>query len=136
MQLPVPYNDDTGFTLVEFLVAVVIMTVGLLGVLGTVNVSISQNRSSKMRTDAIQVADEALALERGKSYDNVGVSTKVITQKSALGFVNYSVLNTITPLTTVASGSKHKQLQVTVSWHDKGVKKTHSLSSTFIDTTD
>ncbi len=49
-----------GFTLIEVLVATVIMAVGILGVAGLQVVSLQQNRSSLLRSEALQIANDIL----------------------------------------------------------------------------
>ena len=49
-----------GFTLLEVLIATVIMAVGILGVAGLQVVSLQQNRSSLLRAEALQIADDIL----------------------------------------------------------------------------
>ena len=49
--------SNRGFSLVELLVALVIMIVGLLGLLEAVNVAIQANTRNQMRNEATQVGD-------------------------------------------------------------------------------
>jgi type IV pilus assembly protein PilV len=49
-----------GFSLIELLVAVVIMAVGILGVAGLQVVSLQQNRSALFRAQALQLANGIL----------------------------------------------------------------------------
>lgn len=132
------YADQRGFTLVEVMVAVLIMTIGLLALLQTVGVSLEYNRSNKFRNDAITFADDAVGTAKASAFNSVITSTVSKTNKSGLGFVNYSVANTVTSLTgnSLATNqiSGAKRLLVTVSWREKGARKTHSISTTIIET--
>ncbi len=51
---------QSGFSLIEVLVATVIMAVGILGVAGLQVVSLQQNRSSLLRSEALQVGNDII----------------------------------------------------------------------------
>jgi type IV pilus assembly protein PilV len=51
MVLLVSLNKRTGFTLIEFCVAVLIMMVGLLGLLQAINLATEQNLASIRRNE-------------------------------------------------------------------------------------
>jgi prepilin-type N-terminal cleavage/methylation domain-containing protein len=127
-----------GFTLIEFVVSAAILAIGILALLQTVNFAIVQNNSNKLRNDSILIADQAMGTERARRFDDVKSSSSMVVNKVALGFVNYSVVNTVTPLTAHSLASDHiagsKNLQIRVAWRDKQVRKTHSLTTTIIET--
>lgn len=56
--IPKPKPECTGFTLVEVLVAVVILSVGMLGLMGLQTVALRQNNSSQTRTYAVEFINE------------------------------------------------------------------------------
>ncbi len=137
MLLPAPHAENSGFTLVEVMVAIIIMMVGLLALLQTVNLAIAHNNSNKLRNDAIILADQAMGTERAKLFSAVGSSSASISHKSGLGFVNYSIFKNMSTLTTHSLTTDYiagaKNLMITMSWRDKGVKKTHSLTTTIME---
>lgn len=49
-----------GFSLIEVLVATVIMAVGILGVAGLQVISLQQNRSSLIRSEALQIGNDII----------------------------------------------------------------------------
>jgi type IV pilus assembly protein PilV len=53
-------RQQTGFTLIEVLVAVVVMSVGILGVAGLQVISLQQNRSAMLRAEALQIGNDML----------------------------------------------------------------------------
>ena len=71
MLLPARHADNKGFTLVELMIALVIMSVGLLALLQTVNLAIAHNSSTKLRNDAVIYADQAVGTERAKAFSAV-----------------------------------------------------------------
>jgi len=127
---PAGYNKQTGFTLIEVMVAMLIMTVGLMALLQTLGSATHHNFSNKLRNDAVMVADRAMGQERVKPFSAVTSAITIEKVPFALGFVNYSVISRVTP---VGSGTAAKRVQFTVSWPDKQVRKQHSLTTIISD---
>lgn len=131
------YSNRGGFTLIEFMVAIVIMMVGLLALLQSVNIAIANNGSNKKRSEAVILADQAMGRERITPFANITsyglrntAEFATLTKKSyaGLGFVNYSVFDKVTKLATST-----KNVQITVTWREKGVRKTHALTTVLAD---
>lgn len=140
----VRFSDYRGFTIVEFLVAILILMVGMLALLQSVNLAIEANSGNKKRAAAAMIADQAMM--RIKSMPFASISTgklKTLTfrgsdnvttyyeyenqiKKSSvgLGFVSYSVYEKVNTLAATT-----KNVKVNVSWRDKGGRKSHSLVS-------
>jgi len=106
-------NRESGFTLIEFLVAVVILLVGMLGLLQSTNVAITSSKQNQLRNEAILVMDNALAQELAKGYANVSVQPQPDTfeqRKILNAFVNYSVFRNVTAF------QNSKQVRFKVTW--------------------
>ncbi len=126
--------NNRGFTLVEFLVAIVILMVGMLGLLQTVNYAISYNMNNQLQQAAILLADEMINKEKAKPFANVssGVSPGLIRNKIEPrlvngAFRNYSVLET--GLQNSAIDPTVKNYEVQVSWKYKQQRYQHSIST-------
>ncbi len=121
-------NNSCGFTLIEFLVALVILTVGLLGLLQTVNYSIETNLTTQLRDEAVRLADERMSSERSKVFDAISTNTRqeMVSVKVVNAFKNYSVVKTTTSLT--AAGNT-RNINIQVSWRHKDTRYTHVISS-------
>ena len=119
------FRDEAGFSLVELLVAIVILMVGLLGLLQAVNVALHHNMNSQIRNEATIVADEMLALELAKPFDLVSTANgnKNIVKPVLGGFKNFSVAR------SGAEFSNSKQVNYAVMWRYKGVRNIHETSS-------
>ena len=116
---------NKGFTLIEFLVAIVILMVGILGLLQTVNVAINHNLNSQIRNEAVSVADWYMSKELSKSFDLVSTtpSNTLVNRKILNGFKNFSVQRTGTTL------SNSKQVNYVVKWKHKNATYTHETNS-------
>jgi type IV pilus assembly protein PilV len=123
MALRAPLNKQ-GFTLVELMVALLIMMVGLLGLLQTVNMGLLHNLANQLRNDAVLVADEQMTYEMAKPFGSVSTTTNVRSVPNFSGFKSYSV----TKIGSVIS-TNTKRVQVTVTWKYKGQPYSHSITS-------
>jgi len=119
------FKNEGGFTLIEFLVAIVILMVGMLALLQSVNLAIEHNLKSQIRNEATVLGDEQMHLELSKPFDLIQTSTSSATvQRNILkGFRNFSVVR------TGASFSNSKQVNFTISWRDKNIRQVHETSS-------
>ncbi|MCI0667420.1 MAG: type IV pilus modification protein PilV [Methylococcaceae bacterium] len=75
--IPTPKPKSSGFTLVEVLIAVVILSVGMLGLMGLQTVGLRQNHSSQTRSYAVEfineLADRMRANRAGVDANNYAV---------------------------------------------------------------
>lgn len=118
--------NKRGFTLVEFLVAIVILMVGLLGLLQTVNYAIAHNMTNQLRQTAIQVADERMQLEKAEGFNNILAGTVNETVQRVVNGAQYTytvdVTNTQTTTQTIS-------IDVQVRWNYKGQAYQHAVAS-------
>lgn len=113
--------NNKGFTLIEFLVAIVILMVGLLGLLQAVNVALNSDMQNQFRNEALLVADSKMAYELAKGFDAVSTTTKNEN-------VQRRVLNAQKNFSSSRSGTtfqNSKEVRFEVSWRYKGVRYTH-----------
>ncbi|MBJ6801877.1 type IV pilus modification PilV family protein [Geomonas propionica] len=118
-------SSSRGFTLVEMLMAMLVMTVGLLGLLQSVNVAYQQNLRDKLRKEATQVAEERMHDWCRLRFDIItcGEAKKEDTHKQVGGSPWYFSVNRKAALV----GSATKKLDVTVTWTVKGDEKSHEI---------
>lgn len=118
-------KSDNGFTLIEFVIAVFILMVGLLGLLQTVNLAIETNMGNQLRTDAVMVADQELGRQLVKGFQNASTTSAnyAVSRKFMNGFKNYSVART----GSVFSNSK--KVNVVVSWKYKNMVYSHEATA-------
>lgn len=116
-------QDNSGFTLVELLAAMVIMLVGLLGLLQSVNIAMEYNLKNQMRNEVVRVAQDNMNDMRSRAFDSVSSTTIIV--PTSLRNINrtYTVTRNVIATGTDAS----KRYQVDVTWMYKNVPTTHSV---------
>lgn len=132
MILPAGSSKQTGFTLIEVMVAMLILSVGLMALLQTLGSAIHHNFSNKLRNDAAMIADRAMGQERVKTFTAITSANTLAKVPFALGFVNYSVIEKVKPIGSSPVPTS-KKVQFTVTWRDKQVRKHHSLTTIISD---
>ena len=123
-------STKSGFTLIEVLVSVVILTVGLLGLMQTVIYALNHNLNNQLRQEATLVADQAMALEKAKPFDAMSISQNSTVARLVNGtFKNYSVSLQNNDLT-----AQTKQINIEAIWRYKQTRYSHSISSLVTNT--
>jgi type IV pilus assembly protein PilV len=115
-------KNNSGFTLIEVMVAIVIMMVGMLGVLEAISVSMQHNLKNQLRGEGLRVGERYMAELRGKAFGAYSVSPlhgyAPTTYNSQIRGVakTYRVERTVQTLGEDALGPTSVQLTVTVKW--------------------
>jgi len=126
-------NNRSGFTLVEFLVAIVILMVGMLGLLQAINIAMQRNLDNTFRNEAINVADTLMMAKRAKTFDALSTTVASPPWKNTTRYANGILKNYSTQEIISLQTERSKQIVVNVAWKKKGVRSTHSISS-FVST--
>ena len=114
-----PFIDpDAGFTLVESMLTLAIMSVGLLALAGLQITALRGNDLSRRMTTAVSIAEQKLEQLKNTPYTNI--------QTEAASEVTASNLH-FTRQVTVTNGPlpNTKSVSVLVRWQDQS--KTHTL---------
>lgn len=119
-------NKNNGFTLLELLVSLVILSIGMLGLLQAVTSAINHNMGTQLRDAAVRLADEKMAVEKSKTFNAISTTTKreVVKLDIVNGFKNYSVVKSGSSIS-----SSTTSVQLVVSWKYKGKRFEHVISS-------
>lgn len=104
-------KNNNGFTLVEVLVAMVIMVIGLFGLLESVNVAMEHNLRNQLRDQAVYVGEKILNDMRGQAFDATFTNHTTIPM-SIRGVNKKFTVDT----TTTSLGADSKQYEVIVKW--------------------
>jgi len=102
--------------------AMLIMTVGLFGLLQSINVAFEHNLRNRLREEATQIGEEKMNDLQAKPFDNISASHCCLVPRTICGaFRNFSVIQLSSSLPDDASCTS-KKLTVAVSWRFKNVK--------------
>ncbi len=128
--LMLPSNNRRGFTLLEILVALVILMIGMMALLSAATNTISLNLDNVLRDEAVQIADAKMRQVKSNTaatfslpFQNLSVTT-IQTSKLRAKSTPYTV-----SLTSASTGGNSNLLHVQVSWNYKNRTKQHELST-------
>jgi len=128
--ITLPLNNRYGFTLIEVLVALLILMVGMMALLSAATEAISLNLDNLLRDEAVQVADAKMRVVKGNKsatfaspFNNIS-TTSHETSKLRAKSLSYTV-----SLSSSSTGGNSNLLQVLVSWNFKNNTKQHELST-------
>ena len=120
------HKKNKGFTLVEALVALVILAVLLLGLLSALIITYEHSTRNIMRDEAVKIANEY-----AETYRNMGIGNIPANQNIT---VNRKIRNSVVAFTVkivsldIVAG-KIKQVKITVSWTYKGKTYSHTIET-------
>ncbi len=111
--------------MIEFLVAITILAVGLLGLLQVVNVAMGKNLENMYRVEAIQLADDRMMQKRSMPFLSITTAHSDTFLRNTRGISkSYAVQEAINPV-----ASRSKEIVINVLWTNKGNNYSHSISS-------
>lgn len=124
-----PLNKQDGFTLLEVMVAFVILMFGMMALLSATTTAVELNYDNILRDEAVQIADEKMRVVKANKaatfstpFQNLSATS---TQKSKLR--GKGVVYT-TKLSSSAIGGGNL-LTVLVTWQFKGRQKMHEFAT-------
>jgi type IV pilus assembly protein PilV len=131
MQQRAVLGKDNGFTMIEVIMAVLILMVGMLGLLQAINLATEVNLRNQIREESVYLGERVMNEMRGKGFDNISVATiptqtftyrPYSTQSRMRGVSRkYGVQRSSTVLSTQNLLPVTKQLEVVITWSYKGV---------------
>ncbi len=110
MKWKILFEPEEGFTLIEIMITLVIMSVGLMALSGLQVHAIKGSISSKRLTTAVSIGEEKLEQIKNTSYANIQSESSTQINKSNMNFTRQvTVTNNTNPANT-------KTVKVTVTW--------------------
>jgi type IV pilus assembly protein PilV len=119
-----PISIEEGFTLIEIMIALVVMSIGLTALAAVQISAIRGNAFSKRMTTAVSIADEKLEQIKSSPYANILSESPIQITQSSMEFTRQVTVTDNSPLTNT------KTINVTVNWSEGS--KSHSVPFTTI----
>jgi type IV pilus assembly protein PilV len=107
-------HTNDGFTLLEVLVAAILLTIGMLGTLGLTTGVVRGNALSKNITSATAIAQSQIEAAQREGYANA-TTTKFPTAAATVS-MGGKTFSRLTVITTADPDANTKTVAVTVSW--------------------
>jgi len=104
-------HNNKAFTLVEMLVAITILTIGMLAALEGLVLYMQQNLNSLSRDESVRIAEQKMNELRNLSYTSITSGSSTIKRKIKRFEKNFTVSWTVTNLS-----SNSVSIEVTVKW--------------------
>jgi prepilin-type N-terminal cleavage/methylation domain-containing protein len=118
---------NSGFTLLEVMVSMVILLVALLGTFQAINLALDKNVENQLRQKGMAVAEQQLNDIKARPFSNITGASITSTVGVSMGPIvkNFSVERRVTDLS--ASNSNTKQVSIRVSWLYRGHTYEHQV---------
>jgi len=120
-------SSETGFSLIELLVSLVITMVGLLGLLATINLSIATNLGNELRLKAVGIGEDYLNEAKQLPFANITASGDKILPPG--NYYVRGIKKNYTIVKSVTSFTNTKRITVGVSWLYKNQALEHTVST-------
>jgi Tfp pilus assembly protein PilV len=127
--------NQRGLTLVEVMIAFLVLLITSLALMQTALVSISSNMQNVLRDEAVRIAEMRISAARAAPFDDINQDSApdanplVINQDVLATLKNIPDKKFETTMTVSQLAADIKRVDVTVTWDWKGVSYTHSAST-------
>jgi prepilin-type N-terminal cleavage/methylation domain-containing protein len=117
-------TSANGFTLIEVMIALVVMSISLTALAAVQISAIQGNAFSKRMTTAVSIADGKMEQIKNGSYASIISESPIQVTQSNMNFTRQVTVTNGSPLANM------KTINVTVSWSERS--KSHSVPITTI----
>lgn len=118
------YSKDKGFTLIELMVAVVILTIGMIGILDVMTRYTRINIDNVMRNEAMRITEAQMEQLRNTPVTALANSNVIVTRTFRKINIPFTVATTITNLSPSS-----RAVRVQVTWSNQGLAHQHSAAT-------
>jgi type IV pilus assembly protein PilV len=121
--------NKKGMTLIEIMIALVILLISSLALMKTASLGITMNVQNALRDEAVNVAEIEMNDLRSRPFDNIAsAATTTVVSRNFRGFtVDYTVMPTVTDIN--ASSQQSKQISVSVAWSYRNKDYKHEITT-------
>jgi prepilin-type N-terminal cleavage/methylation domain-containing protein len=110
-------NNNQGYSLIEVFIAMVVLSIVLLGMAGLINITVTINRNSADKTVAITLAQDKMEETIAKGYLNLSSTNQTITEAYD-AIANYLSYRRITDIKMNNPDTDMKLITVDVYWNN------------------
>ncbi len=121
---PIARSNRKGFTLIEVLVALVVLSVTMLGILEAMAMAMQQNLEIYCRDESVRIAEQDMNEVRNTSFAGIGNLQYNVSRTYKQYQRTFRVARTVVAL----SGNSYS-VQLQVSWTINGKDHTHNVTS-------
>lgn len=125
-------NDKKGLTLVEVVIALLVLLIVFLALMQTALVSIDANMINVLRDEAVSIAEERMSEARNIPFDSLTAGTTDVSPPSK-SIRNIPAFSYTATRTVSAAGPDAMQVSINVTWEWKektgADAYTHSIST-------
>lgn len=123
-------RNKKGFSLVEFMIAIAILSIGLLSLVGLQSTAIRGNLTSKNMTSAILLAEKKMEEFKNTSFTSLNNGTfndpsNPLTSTGGTG----GIFNRSWTISTYSGSTYMKQITINITWTEGGLSKATSLDT-------
>ncbi len=125
-------RDDSGLTLIEVLMAMLVSFIVFLGLSETIVVAVNANVQNALREEAVRVAEDEINAVRAIPFDNVVIPSALLpASDNAVRTFRNMAMNYDVTRNIVNTGSDMKQVFITVGWNQVNRKTDPRYRITF-----
>ncbi|MEN6615664.1 MAG: prepilin-type N-terminal cleavage/methylation domain-containing protein [Syntrophorhabdus sp.] len=121
-------KNSRGFTIIELLVAMLVLFIGMMAMLDGLANYIRINMDNQMRNEAMRVTEATLETLRNSRFDDIQLHAVNIVSPAMRKVRNFDVAYTIVWTQTVLSPNSIA-VQVQVSWTHRNITHQHEAAS-------
>jgi prepilin-type N-terminal cleavage/methylation domain-containing protein len=120
-------DNNKGFSLIEFMIAITILSVGLMALVGLQSTAIKGNGSNKNLTTAVMLAEKKMEDLKNTAFTSLTTGTTNDPGNPLTGIGGSGgFFNRSWNVQTYSSSTNMKQITVTIAWTAAG--RSHSTS--------
>ncbi len=117
-------RNSKGFTIIEVLVAVCILTISMLAILEAVVIAMEHNLNNISRDESVRIAEAKMNDLRNTAFSSLANGSTSVTRNFRNLTRTFNIQWTVSNLSANSIA-----VQVVVNWSHRGIQHSHSITS-------